>query len=87
MGAPYLPKSTPREVELRPALIGQVVSVQVFDKTGDDTIDTKSIKKYVGTLEAYAFVPSMSHAVIKIRGLSSPHINTETEAFEVYLYE
>ena len=88
MKNPYLPKKDVVPMPyLEPSLIGKLVGIQVLDRTGKDTVDAEGLQKYVGILEAYAIIPKMDYAMIRIKGLSMPSINTKKQSYEVYLYD
>lgn len=63
--------------------IGKIVKVQVFRRKDKDTIDTDTLEKYVGVLEAFAF--DHISIVVKIAGLPSISTSRARQLVEVYI--
>jgi hypothetical protein len=63
--------------------VGKVVSVQVFRRNGEDTIDTETLEKHVGMLESYSHDRHAIH--IKIRGLTLITAARAKHLVEVYI--
>ena len=69
--------------DFNPMLIGQVVSIQVFRRTGSsETIDTTTLVKYVGTLQTYVSAEKM----LKFRLVGETYVELYHSRcyFEVY---
>jgi hypothetical protein len=63
--------------------IEKVVKIQVFRRVDEETIDTESLEKYVGTLEGFSFDPDQ--IVVKLRGLNTVQISRHKHRVEVYI--
>jgi len=63
--------------------IGRVVKVQIFRRTSDDTIDTDSLQKHVGTLEGFSF--DRKQLDIKLKGLNIIMASRIKNLVEVYI--
>jgi hypothetical protein len=62
---PYSAQSIPRE--LKSENIGELITIQMFDRDSDETIIVETLSKYVGRLKAYSFSPTDIR--VKLEGL------------------
>lgn len=70
---------------LVPKNIGRVVSVQVFERNGDGTIDHDTLDKCVGRLQAYHIAPQGIQVMLE--GNVSVTIDHDTHILEVFVWE
>ena len=70
-----------------PLLIGKVVSIQVFvrEERDSDTLNSTSMKKYVGTLESY--MTYKNALTFTIAGMAPVTCVLSLQAFEIYTYK
>jgi len=69
-------------VGLTPQAIGQVVSIQIFRKTGTDTIAHDSLRKQVGYLEWYTL--TNDHCTFQLRGGTPMTVDYTAQYAEVF---
>lgn len=63
--------------------LGRVVTIQVFELSGPDTIDSKSIQKFVGELISYQTFPGGFS--FKIKGLGRRTYLYADHCVEIYV--
>jgi hypothetical protein len=72
------------QLMLKPDNIGEVLTVQIFEKKGDGTIKTDTLLKYVGKLVSYRYVAKSRTVTIAIEGLPPVAVDLAGYHLEIF---